>query len=1430
MVNLRRAQTSLVLGVVLSGTALVADNTVTTVSAAKAERTANSHSADDTADWPMWRYNAARSGVTPHKLPSDLQLRWKRQLPVPIPAWPASQFKLQFDVGYEPVCADGKLLVASNVDGTVQCFDAENGQLLWRFFTDAPVRFAPAVVDDRVLVVSDDGCLHCMDLSTGVLRWSDSGAPSNQRIIGNNRLTSMWPARGGVVVDGGVAWFAAGIWPSMGIFVKAIDVESGRVLWNNSTTGSTFVTHPHGAKSFGSITPQGYLAVHGNDVFVPGGRTLPGLFNRSTGQMRHFDFGNKGEGGFQVSVSDSYYFVGGRMFRSSDGTSLGSISADLVGPDEILSANGSHLTVTSLQGSVTVKTGKDRRGREVTTTSFHPDRSHKYTLDGPGRLFLQAGHQIFAADGGRIAAYEPLSGKTELSPSWSGEVDGDVTSLIAASDQLYATTKQGGLYCFGAMPPYRDEQGEVRSVESVQRTFAEIAASEGDSSHDPIAAQLAAFAPESDGYAVSIGMPRFRTLEQVLQKTGLHVIAADRDASAIQRFREWAVQDHRFGLRVSAATVDFAKNELPECFASFVFCEDARNWSGSELAAAFEILRPYGGLCCLRTTDKQHTSIDRSVVDSGLHGAHVTRSGSWTLLRRNGPLKGAGRWTHQYGDASSTSVSQDSRVKAPLGLLWFGGPSNDKVLPRHGHGPSPQVAGGRLFIEGADMLRCVDVYTGRVWWEREFPGLGTFYDNTSHQSGAGEIGGNYVSLEDHVYVIHNANLLELDATTGETMRRFTLPGPASPTAWGALFVDADVLIAAASPVLVPDPDEKDDAADHSMPVVPQHAVWKYLAGSDPPEDWIQPSFNDGEWNTGAAGFGYGDNDDRTVLKDMQGRYTRVYLRHAFETADVDLSKLQLKINYDDAFIAYMNGHEVARSGVKSGHGATAQGVASHEADGFVDFDLSESVKWLKPGRNVVAVEGHNSGPGSSDFSLDPWLAIPARAPTETTKKLQLADVLTPADYSSASRTVVAFDRHTGELLWSRDAQLNFRHNAICAADGRVYCIDAMSPTKLAALKRRGVEPEAVSRLLALDALSGNEIWSTSEDVFGTFLSYSREYDVLLQSGSAYRDRAKDEVGTGLIAYQGSNGSVIWKDLDRTYGGPCLIHGDRIITNGAGGFEMELLTGRPTGWKYSRMYGCNTAVGSQHLLTFRSGAAGFCDLSGDSGTGNFGGFRSSCTSNLIVADGVLNAPDYTRTCTCAYQLQTSLALVHRPLVESWTFGNEHFNEGVVKSIGLNLGAPGDRRDADEVLWFDYPIVGGPSPRLSVETEPANPETFAVHSSLMAPHPLNWVGGSGLKGVRHLRCTIDDSDILRSATVRLVFSEPEGLPPSERVFSVSVNDTVVLSDLDIASRSAEERATVIHDVPIDDFDGTLRIQLVPAPESAPPVISGMSLRIR
>ena len=282
-----------------------------------------------------------------------------------------------------------------------------------------------------------------------------------------------------------------------------------------------------------------------------------------------------------------------------------------------------------------------------------------------------------------------------------------------------------------------------------------------------------------------------------------------------------------------------------------------------------------------------------------------------------------------------------------------------------------------------------------------------------------------------------------------------------------------------------------------------------------------------------------------------------------------------------------------------------------------------------------------------------------------------------------------------------------------------------------------------------------------------------------------------------------------------YGGPCLLWRDRIITNGGGGFALDLFTGKPTGWSYSRMYGCNTAVGSENLLTFRSGAAGFYDMLTDSGTGNIGGFRSSCTNNLIVANGVLNAPDYTRTCSCAYQNQTSLALIHMPEAEFWTFGAKHQSG----RIGINFGAPGDRRDPEGTLWTEFP-----SDEVEVGVEPEEVEIYRVHSSTFSGDGLKWVGASGMLGAESITIPVETDGNYR---VRLYFAEPEDdAKAGERVLEVTVQGEQVLGDFDVVEAAGGPRQVLMREFEASSRDGEIVIGLS-VDGSRPTLISGVEL---
>ena len=171
------------------------------------------------------------------------------------------------------------------------------------------------------------------------------------------------------------------------------------------------------------------------------------------------------------------------------------------------------------------------------------------------------------------------------------------------------------------------------------------------------------------------------------------------------------------------------------------------------------------------------------------------------------------------------------------------------------------------------------------------------------------------------------------------------------------------------------------------------ATWRYSAGGPrPPDDWTRPSFDDAAWKSGRAGFGYGDSDDETVLGDMQGRYAAAYLRGRFEVERPgDVESLHLYVNYDDGFVAYLNGKEVASASMVRVAGGLR--VDQHEAEGYEEFAIRDAKALLRPGRNVLAIEGHNATADSSDFTLDPVLAIRASGPYSVADYLADVDEL-----------------------------------------------------------------------------------------------------------------------------------------------------------------------------------------------------------------------------------------------------------------------------------------------------------------------------------------------------------------------------------------------------------------------------------------------------
>jgi len=143
-------------------------------------------------------------------------------------------------------------------------------------------------------------------------------------------------------------------------------------------------------------------------------------------------------------------------------------------------------------------------------------------------------------------------------------------------------------------------------------------------------------------------------------------------------------------------------------------------------------------------------------------------------------------------------------------------------------------------------------------------------------------------------------------------------------------------------------------------------------------DWMNTDFDDNDWSIGNSGFGYADGDDNTYIT---AGTLAVYLRKSFIIEDVsEINSLVLDVDYDDGFVAYINGIEVARANINGTpplYNTTTQ--IDHEAQiytgGNPDRFLIENYEdLLVSGENIFSIQVHNISNNSSDMTIIPFLS------------------------------------------------------------------------------------------------------------------------------------------------------------------------------------------------------------------------------------------------------------------------------------------------------------------------------------------------------------------------------------------------------------------------------------------------------------------------
>jgi len=724
----------------------------------------------DAADWNTYRGDSARSGYTSDELPGKLSLQWTYRSHVPDSAWPSSP-RQEFDRAFQTIIADGLLYFGSSADHQLHAIDAITGEERWSYFTDGPIRLAPVCADGRIYCVSDDGHLYCLDAKTGKLEWKRRGGPTARRILGNDNISSIWPARGGPAVANGIIYWAAGIWPSEGIFIEALKLENGKRAWLNDTDGFRYMPQPHGgADAASGVSAQGHLVLDSGRVYLPTGRAVPASLNSADGKFQYFHLQKYGQlGGSLVIGLGTHFFNSGRLFNAATGIE----EAQLGGP---VARFGDQLASFSKDGIKVYrwakKTKRDRKGNTVKFVGIEP----LWDINGVpgGDELICSGSTIVSAGGDEVALVDSAS----KSVSWKGKVSGSVFGLASSNGRLYVSTDRGFIYCFSGKDNggAASEPARKRALPGHIESFADAA--------DEILEKSGI----REGYCLDLGCGDGSLALELARQSSLKIYCLEEDPGLVAKARKRLDDAGLYGTRVVVHQASLKKTNYPKYFANLVV--SGRSAAGSPVKIdpdeLTRLTRPWGGVVA------------------------ISRKGKLELNRR-GALAGAGSWTHQYSNPANTCCSEDAIVKGPLRMLWF----RDADLPvpqRHGRGPAPLFHKGYLVVEGLNAVRGTDAYNGRTVWEHPLPGILKAF-NQDHLMGTAGTGSNLCAEGDSVYIHQKEVCLRINLATGKKLGEFKTPPTSTgkPGAWGYLAAVGGIIYGT--------------IAD------PEHIVkWRYLKG------------------------------------------------------------------------------------------------------------------------------------------------------------------------------------------------------------------------------------------------------------------------------------------------------------------------------------------------------------------------------------------------------------------------------------------------------------------------------------------------------------------------------------------------------------------------------------------------------------------------
>jgi outer membrane protein assembly factor BamB len=381
-------------------------------------------------DWVAYRGDNARRDLAKVDIPTEVQLEWEARISTA-------------DLPTAPVTAGGLIFVADRA-GAVLALD-EDGETVWKTYAGGPVYYPPAIAHDRVYVGSADGRVYAWEARTGRFLWSYRVAPADRLLPVYGKLISTWPVAGGVVVQDGTVYAAAGIAHYDGTYVVALDAVTGELKAQNDSSGSV------SAQVNSGISMQGNLSIVDGELRFLGG----GVYETARYDLESLKCLNEPK----VQVTSQfrtafypYYPEYGKYLSldvdCDDGCWLGHDA----------SYEGSLFTNLSLQEPLppgTTKPRKEaarwirRRGGEPPKTIWQDQEDRRFTsfVISPQRL-MATGHSDKTPEQRFLTAINIKDG----SDLWQQPIPAEAVKGGLAMDhkgRIYVTLENGQLLCYG---------------------------------------------------------------------------------------------------------------------------------------------------------------------------------------------------------------------------------------------------------------------------------------------------------------------------------------------------------------------------------------------------------------------------------------------------------------------------------------------------------------------------------------------------------------------------------------------------------------------------------------------------------------------------------------------------------------------------------------------------------------------------------------------------------------------------------------------------------------------------------------------------------------------------------------------------------------------------------------------------------------------